>query len=287
MNEVVKTYFFGAVLRMGWWALSVEAIFVGRSLNVLALDTTVAHIGSHTISDTELEKKVAQVALQSKPYLPEKKQILKILAYQKAGSEYARQQGLLNEKAFQEKQELLLYEHLIEKYLEKGIQNFQPSSEELKRYYEKNPAIRIRHFFIPVFSEASSAYQKEAHNQIRTIAALVQKNRNLAGWSFGELIQKESRGPDALTGGDFGYRLPSQLDPALYRAALSLKENEISGIVRSRFGWHILQRLSTHSFEEVSLTLVQQEMWLDRREDLIRELHQKIENAIPIRISAF
>jgi peptidyl-prolyl cis-trans isomerase C len=68
--------------------------------------------------------------------------------------------------------------------------------------------------------------------------------RKLAeGADFGELAQKFSKCPSRARGGDLGKFGRGRMVEAFEEAAFSLGENEISQPVRTRFGYHLIQRL--------------------------------------------
>lgn len=65
-----------------------------------------------------------------------------------------------------------------------------------------------------------------------------------AGADFVELARKFSTCPSSSTGGDLGPLRLGQADVDFEEAALALKENEITKQpVRTRFGYHLIQRL--------------------------------------------
>lgn len=71
---------------------------------------------------------------------------------------------------------------------------------------------------------------------------LIRKLQN--GADFGELAKKFSQCPSAPTGGDLGVLKRGQADIDFEEAALALEENEItSKPIRTRFGYHLIQRL--------------------------------------------
>jgi len=63
------------------------------------------------------------------------------------------------------------------------------------------------------------------------------------GKPFEELAKDFSICRSALNGGNLGEFSKGQMVPAFEKALLTLKENEISGIVRTQFGFHIIKRL--------------------------------------------
>lgn len=61
------------------------------------------------------------------------------------------------------------------------------------------------------------------------------------GEDFAELARKHSRCPSAARGGDLGEVDPRRLDRDFAEAADRLKSGEISGVVRTRFGYHLIR----------------------------------------------
>lgn len=64
-----------------------------------------------------------------------------------------------------------------------------------------------------------------------------------SGKSFHELAGKFSQCSSSKNGGDLGDIPASRLDEEFLEAAQKLKLGEISPIVKTRFGYHLIQRL--------------------------------------------
>lgn len=63
------------------------------------------------------------------------------------------------------------------------------------------------------------------------------------GTPFEELAKKFSKCPSARQGGDLGHFRRGQMVEAFEEAAFALKSGETSRPVRTRFGYHLIQRL--------------------------------------------
>lgn len=63
------------------------------------------------------------------------------------------------------------------------------------------------------------------------------------GASFEDLARDFSKCPSAAYGGNLGDVAKGRMVQAFDKALFALKENEVSGIVRTQFGFHIIKRL--------------------------------------------
>jgi peptidyl-prolyl cis-trans isomerase C len=63
------------------------------------------------------------------------------------------------------------------------------------------------------------------------------------GKTFEQLAKDFSLCGSASNGGDLGDFFKGQMVPAFEKALLTLNTDEISGIVRTQFGYHIIKRL--------------------------------------------
>ena len=115
----------------------------------------------------------------------------------------------------------------------------------LRDYYQKNLEkftdpleIKIQQIFFPVPQNASreetAAVQREAQ-------AILERARK--GEDFSELARKFSMGPEARDGGLLGYFKHRELMPELEEAGFKLRPGEVSDLIRSPAGFHILRVL--------------------------------------------
>jgi peptidyl-prolyl cis-trans isomerase C len=123
------------------------------------------------------------------------------------------------------------------------LQKVQITAEENKAFYDNNPnyfkqpdQVRARHILIKVDPEADAAELKKARQKIEEIEARLQ-----TGEDFSELAQELSEGPSAAKGGDLGFFDRRQMVKPFADAAFGLKPGEISGVVQTRFGYHLIK----------------------------------------------
>lgn len=116
---------------------------------------------------------------------------------------------------------------------------------EVKNYYKDLPEDSIPYIdsevevsqivIYPATSEEAVFEVKERLLDIR--------ERIVQGENFATLAVLYSEGPSSSRGGDIGWASKSDLDPAYTKAAFALKKGQVSKIVESSFGYHIIQLL--------------------------------------------
>jgi peptidyl-prolyl cis-trans isomerase C len=117
------------------------------------------------------------------------------------------------------------------------------SPAEVRAYYDKNPdqfkqpeSVRASHILIRFAPDASDDVKKAKRAQIDAARALVK-----GGQSFAEVAKKVSEDPGtAPKGGDLGYFSHGQMVPEFDVVAFSLKTNQVSDVITTQFGYHIL-----------------------------------------------
>ena len=142
--------------------------------------------------------------------------------------------------------EQLTHQSAIRMFVDQEIiPKISVTDEQGKKFYDENPQyfrqpemIHARHILIKVESGATDSEKSAAMKKIEAI-----KKRADGGEDFGELAKKESQGPSAPNGGDLGFFGRGRMVPAFEKAAFELKINEISSVVETNFGYHLIQVL--------------------------------------------
>jgi peptidyl-prolyl cis-trans isomerase C len=117
------------------------------------------------------------------------------------------------------------------------------SAQEVHDFYQENPdrfmrpdGINARHVLIKVDPGADETTVTEARKQIEKILAEAKQ-----GADFAALAQKHSQGPSAPKGGELGFLPRGRLVKPFEEAAFALKPGEISDVVRTHYGFHIIK----------------------------------------------
>lgn len=121
----------------------------------------------------------------------------------------------------------------------------QVGADEIKAYYESNISKygepeqrRASHILIAVKRDAGDAEKASARERAAQILAQLRKSPG----SFAELAKKNSGDPgSASQGGDLGFFSRGMMVRPFEDAAFKLKPNQISDLVESDFGFHIIK----------------------------------------------
>jgi peptidyl-prolyl cis-trans isomerase C len=141
-----------------------------------------------------------------------------------------------------------------------------PSDEDAKTFYEKNPdrfkqgeKVRASHILIKVDQKAPPAAKQQARTKIDAILKQAK-----AGGDFAKLAQEHSQDGSAAQGGDLNYFTREQMVPEFAKVAFELKPGEISDVVETQFGYHII-KVEAHGMMPFA----------DVKPQLDKTLHQK------------
>ena len=118
-----------------------------------------------------------------------------------------------------------------------------PSDAEAKDFYAKNPdkfkqteQVRASHILVRVPSDADAKTRARAKAEIDGVLKQVK-----SGGDFAKLAQQHSQDGSAAQGGDLGFFPRGQMVPEFDQVAFSLPVGQVSGIVTTQFGYHILK----------------------------------------------
>ena len=147
----------------------------------------------------------------------------------------------------------------IKKYVDEKIVNeIVIPDEDKTKYYEEHKddfthdeQVAARHIVV-------RAGEGDAADSLARKKAMLEglHERLVAGEDFAAMAVEYSEGPSASKGGDIGYITRGQVVEPFAETAFSLDVNEISKVIQTSFGFHIIQvydkrPAGTPSFEEV------------------------------------
>ncbi len=211
--------------------LTVLFTLFSTAATLCAADAKVlARIGDVEITDGYLKKVIDEMPPRFKQQvatLDGRKDLLKKIVEMKVVAGEARRKGLEAAPGVMEKIEQIL---AIE-YMGNLKKTIKIDEAEIKKFYDENKAqylqkeqVQAKHILVKTEEEAK-AVQEELKG----------------GKAFGEIAAAQSVCPSKAKGGDLGWFERGRMVPEFEEAAFGLKKGETSGIVKTQFGYHIIQ----------------------------------------------
>jgi peptidyl-prolyl cis-trans isomerase C len=131
-------------------------------------------------------------------------------------------------------------QQFVEKEIVTGI---TVSEKEIKDYYENNKTemmqpeqVRASHVLIKTNPGATQAEKDNAKKDMEQIVARIKK-----GEDFATIAKEKSQCPSSAQGGDLGFFGRGQMVKPFETAAFALKPGEVSDIVETGFGYHVIK----------------------------------------------
>lgn len=146
-------------------------------------------------------------------------------------------------------------------------------NKESKAFYDSHPDIfkrpeevRASHILAKVDSQADKKAVAKARKKIEA----AQKRLN-KGEDFAKVAREVSEGPSAKKGGDLGFFKRGQMVKPFEDAAFSMKPGQVSGIVRTRFGFHIIKVTDKKPESTVAFSKVDEKIKAYLKQKKVRE----------------
>lgn len=220
-----------------------KEMFEARVRQDLAMQQALAAVNSATLpgrtaADRWLaaqleEREIAEAVLTPDAYASQVK----------VSAEAIKQYYDANRKQFEIPEQLRA--EFIALSLEKMADQMAPGDDEIKAWYQvhadsyRQPEERrASHILIVAPKDAPADEDKAARTRAEDVLAQLQKSPA----DFARLAKQHSQDPgSAERGGDLDWFGRGMMVPPFEQAVYALKENQLSGLVRSDFGYHIIK----------------------------------------------
>ena len=163
--------------------------------------------------------------------------------------------------------------------IEKLLKITPPTDQEIKAYYEENKknydipeTVSARHILIAVDAADDAAKKDAKKKKAEDLRKQLEK-----GADFAKLAEENSDCPSKAKGGSLGEFPRGNMVPAFEQAAFSLKTNEISGVVETEFGFHIIQTIGHNQPRTMAFDDVKQQIAFRLKS---RKVQEKLEGLV-------
>lgn len=131
---------------------------------------------------------------------------------------------------------------LKQRFIQRKLGSVSVSKHEVEEFYEnfrdsipdQPEAVKLAHILLTV--EPSPAVDDSVKEYVTQL-----RQRILDGADFAAISAQYSTGGSGANGGDLGYLSPADVVPEFGRPAFNLAVGDISGVVRTRFGYHVIK----------------------------------------------
>ncbi|MEA2101533.1 MAG: peptidylprolyl isomerase [Thermodesulfobacteriota bacterium] len=243
----------------------------------------LARIGDDVILESDMDAILSQVPDEYRARFdtPEaRKEILEKMVDVKVLAWEAKNRGIDNKAEVKLKLEYLK-DQILASELEKDLlDEVSLEDADLKEYYNGHKD----EFASPMRVKARHILIKDDQKKAEEILEKLKK-----GGDFAVLARDNSDCPSKTKGGELGWFSKGRMDPAFEKAAFSLKKGETSGVVKSSFGYHIIQvedikPKAIKEFDKVKAS-IEANLKKKRQEKIVSDAKDKIKDKIKVEIN--
>ena len=246
---------------------------------VLPPETILASFEGQTITLGEFNQLWEEVPEEYKLQL-DKSMILDQVISEKLLIQEAKNIGLEEDNDVLEQIQKMTEQILVQVLIEREIlDKTKVNDEEVLEYYEQNK---------DSFTEKEQVYlynilletEEEAQDILEQLKA---------GGDFSEIAQERSTGPSAAQGGDLGYLPKGTVIPEIEEVVFALELEELSTVIKTDFGFHILKITekkpeTVKTLEEVKEDIIQT-LLPDKQKEAFENLLEELKNKSEIEIN--
>ena len=244
-------------------------------VTILPPETILASISGQTITLGEFNQLWEQVPEDYKLQL-DKSMVLDQMISEKLLIQEAKDMGLGEDKDVLEQIKKMTEQILVQALIEREILNkLKVNDEEVLEYYEQNKDSFTEKEQVHLYNILLET-EEEAQDILEQLKA---------GGDFSEIAKEKSTGPSAAQGGDLGYLSKGTIIPEIEEVVFALELEELSEVIKTDFGFHILKITekkpeTVKTLEEVKEDIIQTLLPNKQKEafeNLLEELKSKSE----------
>jgi peptidyl-prolyl cis-trans isomerase C len=238
------------MVKLGKLVFFVTALTILISPVLWAQDPNVlAKIGNKKITQEDINRVIGYYDLEQRKMIEKNPQLKEAILWQVVQgaviAKIAKEKGFDKKPEIKGQQEMIVTNFLATQYLQKEvIDKVTITENKVKAYYKdhnevfKTPEmIRVRHILIKVEPSATEEVKKTAKAKAEEVLERLKK-----GEDFAKLSAEVSDDPGTKDkGGDLDFFPKGTMIPAFEEVAFSLKPGEISGLVETEYGYHIIR----------------------------------------------
>ncbi|MDO4710589.1 MAG: peptidylprolyl isomerase [Peptostreptococcaceae bacterium] len=190
--------------------------------------------------------------------------------------------------------ETFIKEHLTRalthnRYAEDIQSKIEITKEQAKEYYDSNPdkftnnKVRASHILFSLKEGKEPLSDQEKAEKLKKAEEILAKARS--GEDFAKLAEENSEDPgSAISGGDLGFFSPGAMVKEFNDKAFSMEVGEISDIIETEFGYHIIY-LTDKDQSMIPFDTIKDELISQLKQDQYKEKMEELKKASKIIIN--
>ena len=232
--------------------------------------------------DTDIEallNEIPEQARQRYASVEGKRELVQSLAEIKMLSLEAKKQGIDRSPDVKRKIDFMGEQMLARELAENTVDKITISDEEISGYYHDNreqfstgPRVKLRHILLDSESEAQA------------VLARLKK-----GEDFSALAREKSRCPSSQQGGELGWATKGMMVPEFEDAAFALKKGQMSEVVKSSYGYHVIMCDDVEAARQLDLEevrdTIRQQLKSEKSEETVSALIEQAKKNHPVTVN--
>jgi peptidyl-prolyl cis-trans isomerase C len=248
---------------------------LGKSINAQPVGQVLAQVGGKPITEEDVTRFIQAMGRNGQSYNTPKGRaaVLEQLIAQRLFLLDAQRNLYEREPAFKEQLAAVKDQLLMEYAIAKCVQNVRVTEEEVRAYYEAHKddlqaeeSVNASHILVDSEEKANEILADIHDGKI----------------SFEDAARQYSSCPSGKQGGSLGDFARGQMVPEFDKAVFDMQEGEITGPVKTQFGYHIIRLNSKNEATPISYSDIRDELYQQVTQAKQQEAYQKKINQLKI-----
>lgn len=242
--------------------------------------TTIATVNETKITVKDFQDLLKRVPPNYQSFIKNQKaKVVNDMITQELLFQEAKKQNLGDDKTVLETLENMKKQIMVQRLLQKQVADkVTVADKEVKDYFSAHK----EEFNLPERVKAAHILVK-SKEEADAVLAKAKKNED-----FAKLAQEYSIDPSKVNGGDLGYFERGRMIPEFESAVFALKTGELSGVVKTQFGFHIIKLLDkkpveARKYEEVEGE-IKAKLLQEKQADAFNKLIETLKNGAKVSV---
>lgn len=246
-----------------------------------ATETTLVTVGNSKVTTQDFKRRLEDIKRQAMNP-PTTEQFLEDMIRFEIGVQEAEKQKLQDDPLVKDRFKQVLYNALLEKQIGSKVGDIKISEKEMRSFYQKNPELRLAHILVEVKENATAQEREITRKRANEFLEEIRKSKR----PFEDFVRLYSDDMATKeTGGDIGFQSRVTLSPVIYDAAMKMRNNEVKGLIETRFGFHIIKLLERRAFDMADKHQIRAALFDDKRARIFDDYFDRVKKSYRVNVN--